>query len=193
MLIDVLSAILVLAVVSLGLSLLVFQAITGIPSVSATQAEADDVVALLRHADLPAQPTIYELGSGWGKLVATLAREFPNAQVIGIERSPLPYWIARFRTRHLSNVELHRGDFYKFDLRNASAVTCYLMIKPMPKLAAFLDNILTDGTPVVALTFWFRCRTPSATREGPGLRGAAALYHWPAREPRAREAGNPSV
>jgi hypothetical protein len=116
--------------------------------------------------------------------VTALAREFPDAQIVGIEWSPLPYWISRFRTRRLPNVRLYRGNFYNFDLRNATAVTCYLMMKSMPKLAHFLDGVLADGTPVVALTFWFRGRKASAVREGPGLRGAVALYCWPAHEPR---------
>jgi hypothetical protein len=39
-----------------------------------------------------------------------------------------------------------------------------------------LDGVLRDGTPVVALAFWFRGREPSAVR-GTGT-SAAALYHW---------------
>jgi len=193
MLADVISWILVAAVLALCLSLFLFQAITGVPSVSATQTEADDVVALLREAGLPEQATIYDLGSGWGKLVAALAKEFPKARIIGIERSPLPYWVARFRTRHLAHVRLYRGNFYNFDLRDAQAVTCYLMMKPMPKLARFLNDMLAEGTPVVALTFWFRGRVVSAVREGPGLRGAAALYRWPASEHGASDAGHAST
>jgi hypothetical protein len=50
----------------------------------------------------------------------------------------------------------------------------------MPKLAEFLDRMLKPATPVVALTFWFRGREVAVVREGPGLRGAAALYDWPA-------------
>jgi trans-aconitate methyltransferase len=172
----------VLVAAALGLSLLLFQAITGSPSVSATSAEADDVVALLKDSGLAKHATIYDLGCGWGKLVTALARGFPDAQIVGIEWSPLPYWISRLRTRRFANVRLYRGNFLKFDLRDANAVTCYLMMKSMPRLGQFLDGMLAEGTPVVALTFWFRGRKASAVREGPGLRGAAALYRWPAYE-----------
>jgi trans-aconitate methyltransferase len=137
---------------------------------------------LLKQAGLTEQATVYELGCGWGKLVAAIAKAFPHARIVGIELSPLPYWIARFRTRKFPNVVLHRGNFYDYDLRDAQAVTCYLMTKPMPKLATFLDSMLSENTPVVALSFWFRGREVSAVREGPGLRGAAALYYWPARK-----------
>lgn len=179
---DVISAFLILIVLVLGLSLLLFQAITGVPPHSATWSEAADVVALLEQAELAERATIYELGCGWGKLAAALAQAFPHARIVGIERSPFPYWVARFRTRKFPNVLLWRGNFYDYDLRDAEAVTCYLMMKPMPTLATFLDGMLSQNTPVVTLSFWFRGREVSAAREGPGLRGAAALYYWPARK-----------
>ncbi|CAB3773841.1 hypothetical protein LMG29542_07464 [Paraburkholderia humisilvae] len=96
--------------------------------------------------------------------------------------SLLPHWVARFRTRGMRNVCLQRGDFHEINLCDAQAVTCYLMIKPMPKLAILLDNMVKPGTPVVALTFWFRGREAAAIRQGPRSRGAAALYFWPARK-----------
>lgn len=179
---DVAGAILVAVVATLCFSLLAFQAFTGVPSVSATASEAADVAALLREAGIGAQGTIYDLGCGWGKLVAALAEAFPQARVVGIEISPFPYWAARFRTRKFPNVILRRGNFFDCDLRDAQAVTSYLMAKPTQKLASFLDAKLKEGTPVVALSFWFRDREVSATREGLGFRGAAALYYWPARK-----------
>jgi trans-aconitate methyltransferase len=176
---DLLYALVLAIVLALCLSLLVFQAITGVPPLPATRAEAAAVVALLREADLPGQARLYDLGCGWGSLVVALAQAFPGGQVVGIELSPLPYWVARLRTRGLRNVRLRRANFYRCDLADAQAVTCYLMMKPMPRLARFLDGVLPEGTPVVALAFWFHGRTPEAVR-GDRLRGAA-LYRWPAR------------
>jgi Mycolic acid cyclopropane synthetase len=171
----------VVIVLGLAVSLLIFQVITGVPPMSSSFGEAADVVSLLKRAGLGEGAIVYDLGCGWGSLVMALARAFPEARIRGIEMSPLPFWVARFRTRKMANVFLHRGNFYAFDLRDAAAVTSYLMIKPMPKLAEFLDGMLKAGTPVVSLTFWFREREVAETREGPGLRGAAALYYWPAR------------
>jgi hypothetical protein len=56
----------------------------------------------------------------------------------------------------------------------------------MPKLATRLDRMLKPGTPVVSLTFWFRDREVAAVRQGSGLRGAAALYFWPAHKAQVR-------
>jgi tRNA A58 N-methylase Trm61 len=171
-----------LIVLALGASILIVQAVTGVPPLSSSAVEAADVVSLLKAAGVAEQTVVYELGSGWGSLVIALARAFPAAEIRGVEMSPLPYWVSRLRTRRLTNVVLRRGDFYDCDLSDAGAVTCYLLIKPMPRLAAFLDRMLAPGTPVVALSFWFRDRDVAAIRESSGLLGATALYYWPARK-----------
>ena len=161
-------------------SLLACYFITGVVPMSSNPAEAADVIALLKEAGLPEQAILYDLGCGWGMLVSALARAFPQARIRGVEISPFPYWIARLRTWNLPNVHLQRGNFFDCDIRDADAVACYLMIRPMPKLAAFLDTTLKPGTPVVSLSFWFRGRQVAARRNGPGLRGEVALYFWPA-------------
>jgi tRNA A58 N-methylase Trm61 len=178
--IDILSLALLLTVLVLNASILAFHWLTGVPPLPARIGEAVDTVALLKYAELPKQAIIYDLGCGWGSLVIALANAFPDATIKGIELSPLPYWIARFRTRHMTNVSLQRGNFYKSDLKDASAVTCYLMIRVMPKVADFLDHMLAPGTPVVAVSFWFREREIEASRKGKGVRGDVALYFWPA-------------
>lgn len=177
---DLFSLILLLVVLILAGSILLWQFITGVPPMPSRAVEAADVVALLRQATLPPEPIIYELGSGWGSLVIALAKAFPQAQIRGIELSPLPYWVARWRTRRLSNVSLRRANFFTCDLSDASAVTCYLMIKPMPRVAALLDHSLKPRTPVVTLTFSFRDRQAFSMQRGDGLRGGVALYFWPA-------------
>ncbi len=178
---DLLSTVALLIASAFCLSILIYQGITGVPPLSSNSVEAADVVALLKQAGLAEQAVVYELGSGWGSLVIALARAFPKAHIRGIEMSPIPYWVSRIRTHKMSNVLLRRGNFYGFDLTDAQAVTCYLMIKPMPKLAGFLDRMLTPGTPVISLSFWFRDREVAASRESSGLLGATALYYWPAR------------
>src|SRR5580692_8941297 len=111
----ILSLLAVLIVLTLALSLLIFQAITGVPPMPSKSAEAADIISLLHQAHLPQNAIIYELGCGWGSLVIPLARAFPSARIRGIEISPLPYWVARFRTRNFPNVSLQRGNFFKFD------------------------------------------------------------------------------
>jgi len=76
------ASILAVAIVfALGLSLLVFQAITGVPPMSSSSSEAADVISLLKQAGLAEQAIVYELGCGWGSLVIALARAFPDTGI----------------------------------------------------------------------------------------------------------------
>lgn len=167
--------------VLVGGSLIYFQWKTGVPPFPAFSKEKKAVLQLLQQAELPNRPIIYELGCGWGGLLKDIARTFPEARVIGIELSWVPYLISRWRTRKLENVLVKRGDFMKDCLVDADALTAYLMMEPMGPLAKKLDEELEKGTPVIALSFLMRHRTPSVVSWGRGLFHAdAALYHWPA-------------
>ena len=177
---DLMSIVVLLLAAAAGASILVFQGLTGVPPMSSNAAEAADVIALLKQAGVPERAVIYDLGSGWGSLVVALAQAFPKAEVRGIEISPLPFWVSRLRARNLANLKLERGDFHKRDLGDADAVVCYLMTRPMPKLAALLDRSLAKDTPVVSLSFWFRDREVAASLKSAGLLSATALYYWPA-------------
>ncbi len=180
-------------VVALLLCTLVVQALTGVPPAASNATEAADIIALLKTTDLREDAVIYELGAGWGSLVIALARAFPGAEIRGVEISPLPFCVAWLRTRAMPNVRLMRKSFYDCDLSDANAVTCYLMTRSMPKLGARLDQQLKPGTPVVALSFWFRERQVTASRDSAGLLGAAALYHWPARSDEPSPASPPAA
>ncbi|MES5048214.1 class I SAM-dependent methyltransferase [Rhizobium nepotum] len=174
------SVVMLAAVSSVCLSLLFFHALTRVPSWPLAKSEAADVVALLRDANLPRSAVIYDLGCGWGSLLIALAKAFPETHVKGVEISPFPCFVATLRTRNLPNASVVRKNFYKCDLADAEAVTCYLMPSAMPRLSKFLDESVRPGTAVVTVTFWFRGRSPKAMKDGPGLRGAVALYVWPA-------------
>ncbi len=156
-------------------SLLATYVAAGAPPVPCRASEAADVVELLRRAGLGERPTIFELGCGWGGLAGAIAEAFPASRVVGVELSPIPALVARLRLRGRANVEIVRDDFHRISLARADAVTAYLMIEPMVRLAATLDRELRPGTPVVALAFWFRDRRRHETL------GNAATYRWPAR------------
>jgi trans-aconitate methyltransferase len=164
----------VLLVVAVGWSLLATYVATGAPPVPCRRDEAADVIELLRQAELPEGPTIVELGCGWGGLACAIADAFPEAKVVGVEVSPLPALIATLRSRNRANLGIVRDDFHRISLADADAVTAYLMIKPMIRLAETLDRELQPGTAVVTLAFWFRARRSHASRDN------AALYRWPA-------------
>jgi len=145
---------------------------TGVPPLPLRRAERESVLALLKGAGVPAQATIYELGCGWGGLTLALAREFPEARVVGIELSPLPWLVARLRARRERRILIARQDFFSADLSSADAVISFLMMKPMGPLSQKLDRELRPQTPVVSVAFWFRGRAIERSA------GTVALYRW---------------
>ncbi|NQW10426.1 MAG: class I SAM-dependent methyltransferase [Alphaproteobacteria bacterium] len=99
--------------------------------------------------------TVYDLGSGWGGVAVALADRYPGNPVIGIELSPLPWLWSRLRLalRPRPNLIFRRGDFLTMPLGDAGAITCYLMIGAMTRLAVKLSDELEPGTVVVSHAF----------------------------------------
>jgi cyclopropane fatty-acyl-phospholipid synthase-like methyltransferase len=176
-----LSYVAVLVAVLVFLSLVFWTALTGVPSLSSSRSETNAMVELLKDAKLPEHAVIFDLGSGWGAMVVALARAFPQASVHGVEMSLFPYLVSRLRTRRLSNVSLRWGNFFRSDLANADAITCYLMPGLMARLSEFLDRMVKPGTRVVSNTFLFRERHPLQVRQAAWC-GTVALYVWPGRQ-----------
>lgn len=56
-----------------GLPVVIFTALTGVPTLSSGDAEASEVIALLNQANLARSAVIVDLGSGWGALVVAVA------------------------------------------------------------------------------------------------------------------------
>lgn len=100
--------------------------------------------------------TIVELGSGWGGVAIEAAKKYPHSEIIGFECSPVPLMFARLRkllSPSLKNLKFVRRDFFKFDMRNADVVLCYLSNPHMAKLEPKLDRELQEGAEIISSTF----------------------------------------
>lgn len=134
-------------------------------------------------AHLPSKCTgnIYELGSGWGTLVFSLAKQYPNCQVIGLETSPFPFMVSKILLlfKRLPNVHLKRRDFFSISLKEASLVVCYLYPKAMQKLKIKFEKELAPGTWVISNTFSVPGWVPLAIYEVNDLyRSKIYVYQW---------------
>jgi len=109
---------------------------------------------LLKSEDLK----IYDLGSGWGGLAFSLARQYPNQNIVGIEISLIPWLCSRVRLLlwPQDNLNFWWGNFFKISLSDAKLVICYLFPKTMWKLSRKLRNELICGSFVLSNTFAFR-------------------------------------
>ncbi len=111
----------------------------------------------LQMADLKAGEVIYDLGSGDGRVLVMAAREFA-AQAVGVEAGPIQCAAAGLRAA-LSGVKdrvrIHRGDFYRADLKEADVVFAYLTSKQSRRLEGLLGSQLKPGSRVVTISFDF--------------------------------------
>lgn len=132
---------------------------TGVPTFPSMPVAREKIITQLR-ADMKAQPAdrpyvIYDLGSGSGQLSWHVARAIPEAKVIGIELSFVP-WLRSVIWQKLSgqqNLRYLRVSFWDHDVSDASAVLTYLMEAIMPRISAKLRRELRPETLVISNKF----------------------------------------
>jgi SAM-dependent methyltransferase len=110
---------------------------------------------MLALANVRPGDTVYDLGSGDGRIPLMAARRF-GARAVGIEIDPLFYLWTRFKIVVLGQqgrVRLVRGDLFDQDLSQADVVTCYLLPRTNERLVGKLEQELRPGTRVVSRRF----------------------------------------
>lgn len=116
----------------------------GAPPTPSSRAVRHCVRDMLAGLNLP-EGAVYDLGSGWGGMARMLAKHYSERQVIGIERSFLP-WLVSFlvqKTVGPGNLRFQLGDFRRMELSNAGAIVCYLG----PDLSSSVeDTVHATGT-----------------------------------------------
>lgn len=147
-------ACLVLLVCVVGIVSILWTDLKGAPYVATPRKTAR---RMLQLADAGPEDTVYDLGSGDGRLLWLAAREF-GARAVGIEIDPFRYaWTkVLIRLKGLDGkVEVIRADFFKVDLSSASVVTAYLLRDTNRKLMSKLERELSPETRVVSRKYIF--------------------------------------
>jgi hypothetical protein len=78
---------------------------------------------------------IVEMGSGWGHVAFFLARKYKAAQVIGYEKSWVPFLISKLVFLGQKNLQFKRVDFRNVSIEEAELVYCYLFPGAMEVIA----------------------------------------------------------
>ncbi len=110
---------------------------------------------MLRLANVQPGETVYDLGSGDGRVLIIAAREF-GARAVGVEIDPLKYLWTRAMIALLGlgdRVTVHRANFFDVDLGEADVVTLYLLPKANARLLPKFERELKPGARVVAHAF----------------------------------------
>jgi SAM-dependent methyltransferase len=111
---------------------------------------------MLRLAKVGPADTVYDLGSGDGRLVIAAVRDFGARAAIGVEIDPALVARSREYARRAGvadRVTFIEQDFFRADLAPASVVTLYLTREVNMRLAPRLRSELRPGTRVVSFNF----------------------------------------
>jgi SAM-dependent methyltransferase len=111
------------------------------------------VDAMLALAEVRESDTLYDLGSGDGRIIIMAAEKY-KATAIGIEFDRdlcKQTRLAIMNRRMEDKVRVIHGDIFQQDLRSASVVTAYLLRKSLEKLAPMLKKQLKPGTRVLTV------------------------------------------
>jgi len=140
---------------------------------------------MLELAAIGPEDTLYDLGSGDGRIPILAAQEF-GCTAVGIERDRE---LCRYSNRRVAELCLQRqvqfqcADFFEADLRPATVVTLYLLCAVNGQLQSRLASHLRPGSRVVALDFeipgWRPIRTTKVVSEG-SIEYTLFLYLRPA-------------
>lgn len=112
---------------------------------------------MVEMAEIDSSDTLYDLGSGDGRIVFEAAKQY-NAHAVGIEADPIRVIWSRlflFFSGLQNNTQIVWGNIFKEDISEATAVTLFLGHNANQKLKRKLLNELKPGTPIVSYIWTF--------------------------------------
>lgn len=124
---------------------------------------------MLEAAEIKPGETVYDLGSGDGRVVITAAQRF-QAKAVGVEINEPLVRQARERVKQLgldNRVQIVHGHLLEVDLSPADVVTVYLLTSSNEQLRPNFEKYLKPGSRVVSHDFqvrgWEPVRVEKAT------------------------------
>ena len=120
---------------------------------------------MLQAGKLQPGETVFDLGSGDGRIVIAAAQKY-KANAIGVELDDALVAKSKARIAEMgldSTARIIRGDLLQQDYSSADLVTVYLWPEANQKVARLLEQQLKKGARVVAHDFPMDKWTPSAT------------------------------
>jgi tRNA A58 N-methylase Trm61 len=122
------------------------------------------VKRMLNMADLKKEDTLYDLGSGDGRVVVSAGLR--GAKAVGIEIDPIKVLYSRFFIKLLrldNNAKIIRGNFFEKNLSEADVVILFLLHDTNQKLKEKFKKELKKGTRIVSYSFTLEDWKPEKT------------------------------
>ena len=133
---------------------------------------------MLTAARLKAGETVYDLGSGDGRVLITAAQKF-GAKAVGIEISSKEAAESSKRIKDLKlddKVRVIEGDMMAVDLSQDDVVTMYLITNNNDMVRPMLEKQLKPGARVVSHDYEIRGWQPTRTETVDALKRQHQLY-----------------
>jgi hypothetical protein len=137
---------------------------------------------MLKAGELKAGETMFDLGSGDGRIVISAAREY-RAKAIGIELDDALAAASIQKIAELGldkNARIIQGDLMKQDYHSADLITVYLWPEANKKVSQLLELQLKKGARVVSHDFemgnWVPTKTITIPDDGTGRSHMLFLY-----------------
>ncbi len=140
---------------------------------------------MLEMADVKKGETLYDLGSGDGRIVITAAKRY-QANGVGIDLDPERIKEARDNAKKAGvdkQVKFIAGDLFKANLADANVVTLYLLNSINRDLRPQLWRQLKVGTRVVSHAFDMGSEWPP---EKTDTVNGSVIYYWTIRDANKR-------
>lgn len=94
-----------------------------------------------------------DLGCGPAGTLLSLARQFPQAQFVGVETAPLSFALAWLRALPVRNCQVRYENLWRCDLAAFDVVYCFLSPAPMAELWAKAREQMPAGSWLLSNTF----------------------------------------
>ncbi|HPQ50298.1 MAG: methyltransferase domain-containing protein [Alphaproteobacteria bacterium] len=98
---------------------------------------------------------IVDPGCGSGDLVLKIAKSIPDATVVGLELSPIPFWQAVLKKKisGQKNTIFLRENFFEYDFSDAQVIVTFLPVPVLHKLAPKLKSDMKSGALLLSNAF----------------------------------------
>lgn len=114
----------------------------------------------LKFAKVTKEDIVYDLGSGDGRVPVIAAKEF-GARGVGIEIDYIRHLTARLKVRLYNlkdKITLKRGNFFDYNISDATVVFVYLVPRVLEKLKPKLFRELKKGTKIISYKYKFEVK-----------------------------------
>lgn len=106
----------------------------------------------LKFANLKAGETLYDLGSGTGRVLVIGAKEF-KARAIGFEFSTFLFLISKLNLFfHRIKGNIYCKDFFEADIKDANVIFLFLTPQVLAKLEEKFARELKPGTRIISFS-----------------------------------------